>query len=345
MKKGFTLIELLAVIVILAIIALIVTPVVSNIINSARKAANARSVEGHIKNVEYAIIEKAFADGTGNMSIYDDGDISDLDLPSSDNITCDSYVIENGIVKEATGCTDNVSKWSDKYSYQEGKGASSTGVNDGKTNTIVYRLSSDLLFIGDKIDLENHTITNYTKFNGFVDLDFTSVETNETHDMTGVYTTDLEDLLVENKNVYLKNTINGDGIIKKMEVCYIDEWGTYCKDDEHYTYGVDEADAIDAANEKTVQKLHDFFKWNITDGTSEYGETVGCGIGYSYLDMRYIRSKFPNNRCSNYDGEWRKGEIIIDTYGNVLIYASIDREAQSSYYCEIVNGLSLCEET
>ena len=44
--KGFTLIELLAVIVILAIIALIATPIVLNIINSARKSAAARSAEG-----------------------------------------------------------------------------------------------------------------------------------------------------------------------------------------------------------------------------------------------------------------------------------------------------------
>ena len=36
-KKGFTLIELLAVIVILAIIVLIATPIVLNLINTARR--------------------------------------------------------------------------------------------------------------------------------------------------------------------------------------------------------------------------------------------------------------------------------------------------------------------
>lgn len=44
--KGFTLIELLAVIVILAIIALIATPIVLNLINTARKGSAARSAEG-----------------------------------------------------------------------------------------------------------------------------------------------------------------------------------------------------------------------------------------------------------------------------------------------------------
>ena len=47
-RKGFTLIELLAVIVILAIIALIIVPLVSNIIDSARKAAFKESVNGII---------------------------------------------------------------------------------------------------------------------------------------------------------------------------------------------------------------------------------------------------------------------------------------------------------
>ena len=55
-KKGFTLIELLAVIVILAIIALIATPIVLNLINTARKGAFARSAEGVVKsaNLFYA---------------------------------------------------------------------------------------------------------------------------------------------------------------------------------------------------------------------------------------------------------------------------------------------------
>ena len=48
-KKGFTLIELLAVVVILAIIALIATPIVLNLINTARKGAFARNAEGVLK--------------------------------------------------------------------------------------------------------------------------------------------------------------------------------------------------------------------------------------------------------------------------------------------------------
>ena len=47
LNKGFTLVELLAVIVLLAIVALIATPVIDNVIDSSRKRANERSIEGY----------------------------------------------------------------------------------------------------------------------------------------------------------------------------------------------------------------------------------------------------------------------------------------------------------
>ena len=131
-KKGFTLIELLAVIVILAIIALIVTPVVSNIIASARKAANARSVEGHIKNIEYAIIQKAFEEGTGDLSIAntlnsDTTVRATLTIPNGDKIVCDTLTISNGTVTSASGCKDPA--WTDSFSYTEGGGAQAVANN------------------------------------------------------------------------------------------------------------------------------------------------------------------------------------------------------------------------
>nr|MBP3259008.1 prepilin-type N-terminal cleavage/methylation domain-containing protein [Bacilli bacterium] len=129
-KKGFTLIELLAVIVILAIIALIVTPVVSNIISSAKKAANARSVEGHVKNIEYAIIQKAFEEGTGDLGIYNvaapGGALSasvDALLPDGDKITCEKYTIVNGTVTKAETCTAEGWGTGNTFNYAEGSGA------------------------------------------------------------------------------------------------------------------------------------------------------------------------------------------------------------------------------
>ncbi len=56
-RKGFTLIELLAVIVVLAIIALIATPIVLNLIKSAKKGAFARSAEGVVKSAKTYYLE------------------------------------------------------------------------------------------------------------------------------------------------------------------------------------------------------------------------------------------------------------------------------------------------
>ena len=53
--KGFTLIELIAVLVIMAIIALIVTPLVMNIIRSARISADKRSIDAYGRSIELAI--------------------------------------------------------------------------------------------------------------------------------------------------------------------------------------------------------------------------------------------------------------------------------------------------
>ena len=71
-KNGFTLIELLAVIVILAIIALIATPMITNVINTAREGAAESSALGYVDAVEKQVLinqvtatdEFTLADGT-----------------------------------------------------------------------------------------------------------------------------------------------------------------------------------------------------------------------------------------------------------------------------------------
>lgn len=55
-NKGFTLIELLAVIVILAIIALIATPIILDVIDTARKGAKESSALGYVDAVEKQVM-------------------------------------------------------------------------------------------------------------------------------------------------------------------------------------------------------------------------------------------------------------------------------------------------
>lgn len=74
-KKGFTLVELLAVIVILAIIALIATPIILNVIDSARKNAAINSAYGYMEAIEKSVVLSGFSDGDAasqKMATIDD---------------------------------------------------------------------------------------------------------------------------------------------------------------------------------------------------------------------------------------------------------------------------------
>lgn len=130
-KKGFTLIELLAVIVILAVIALIVTPIVTDIIATAKDSANARSVEAHVKNLEYSMLQASFKNQSGDTDQFDEitsesdlkSKFSDLGVsfPDNDHITCTTLEISNGTVMSADGCKE--SGWTKSYAFAQGSNA------------------------------------------------------------------------------------------------------------------------------------------------------------------------------------------------------------------------------
>ena len=88
-NKGFTLIELLAVIVILAVIALIATPMILNVVETAREGAAKSSVLGYVDAVEKQIM------------------INQVDNEEGNEIADGTYTIEaNGAIKStATGAT------------------------------------------------------------------------------------------------------------------------------------------------------------------------------------------------------------------------------------------------
>ena len=103
-RRGFTLIELLAVIVVLAIIALIATPIVLNLINTAKIGAAEQSVTGYVKAVENTIIknmldDKNISDGTYKY------DSLEVDI-SGKKPTSGKYTVKNGKVENGNFCID-----------------------------------------------------------------------------------------------------------------------------------------------------------------------------------------------------------------------------------------------
>ena len=102
-KKGLTLIELLAVIVILAIIALIATPIVTNIINDARKEAAKDSTYEYVKAIENKVVLSALEDRT-----YEDKDgyaYNEIKPDMKGSIPAGGmYSLKNGIITEGHFC-------------------------------------------------------------------------------------------------------------------------------------------------------------------------------------------------------------------------------------------------
>ena len=84
MKKGFTLIELLAVIIILAIIALIATPVILNVVNSAKEAARKSQLSLYADSIKLQLTGTYL---TNNGKYSEVIDLSDTNLDKS--VTCE----------------------------------------------------------------------------------------------------------------------------------------------------------------------------------------------------------------------------------------------------------------
>ena len=92
-NKGFTLIELLAVIVILAIIAVIATPIITGIIEDAKKESFKRSAEGVVEATKFDIADKMT--DSGYTYTLSDGKIVNL----NENVKISNSKGMNGSIK------------------------------------------------------------------------------------------------------------------------------------------------------------------------------------------------------------------------------------------------------
>ena len=136
-NKGFTLIELLAIIVILAVIALITTPIILNIINQSKEAANKRSVEAYAKAVEYAVMQYEYKHNgelPNNFAALATDNI-EVEYANSD-VVCkvDVNADGKGTVKLCNCKVGSYTNSSYKYSGTKGNGS---GADKEETKTFV----------------------------------------------------------------------------------------------------------------------------------------------------------------------------------------------------------------
>ena len=97
---GFTLIELLAVIIILAVIALIATPIVLNVVDSAKESARKSSVAGYADATKLAVYNYKMANG-GTLP----DDINNLDIQTNNEVNCGCKYYDQKIGVILSNCT------------------------------------------------------------------------------------------------------------------------------------------------------------------------------------------------------------------------------------------------
>lgn len=126
-KKGFTLIELLAVIIILAVIALIATPIVLNVIDSARRSAAESSAKGFADAARLHWIENEFAKTTNiNASSLTSVSVDAIEVQGDAPAGCNTVEFDSEGRVSFTGC-----KFGEKYFFNctSGNVSASTASN------------------------------------------------------------------------------------------------------------------------------------------------------------------------------------------------------------------------
>ena len=217
-KKGFTLIELLAVIIILSVIALIATPIVLNVVDNARNAANKNSVYGLIDGAKLYYMESVLDsekqekfDGITNILSDIKNNLSGK-APESGSL----YINEEGNIGIAV-------VYDDKCYVKDFKESEVTESDKIESCTLTTQIASSYVIFGGKyLDYFEKVIE--TKDGGYLAIGSSNSK---------------KILNIENKS----NNINYDGIIVKVDKNgYIEWYNTYGYEGHDYFRNVLEID-------------------------------------------------------------------------------------------------------
>ena len=145
-RKGFTLIELLAVIVILAVIALIATPIILNMIESAKKSASVDSAYGYIEAMELSNSMSMINDEYQEIKSTDTLDEinSKVKVKGTRPTEITNLTIEDGQIKSVSMCIGGY-----EVEYKNGKATAQDKCGSGSSEKVVYK--EDLLNGADPV--------------------------------------------------------------------------------------------------------------------------------------------------------------------------------------------------
>ena len=314
-KNGFTLIELLAVIVVLAVIALIATPIVLNMVNTAKKGSAEASATTYIKAVEVEVLQKYMTEEKINDGDYYVGDLSDVKVKGT-SPTNGIVSIKKGNVESAKLCIDNYSIDYDGTNYEISnnnycKGEVILNING---NELKKTLAKQVEFDITGEDISN--ITNIVCNNGSeVTLEENSVIVSKVLGET-----------VCKANTSLSNTIdeldNTENYILMIKSDIVEK-GLLIQDDKKVTLNLNGKSIThsDINNEGTEYTSGYYIMitaglLNVIDETNEggmYTNKMGHAIGTDAAGILNIYGGIYEGRQAV--SNWGKGDNIVNIYG------------------------------
>jgi len=314
-KKGFTLIELLAVIVILAIIALIAIPVITNVIEKAKKGAAESSAIGYINAVENQVAINAV--DTSKEDIVD-GDY-EVSVLSTKGVTVKGNGPTSGTVTITKGQVTACSLVIDKYTV--------TCLGNGKVQVEIKEeekyeekeisvIAESLLGNSETYEYMNGTYlkgeqkNNYVWYNGFL-WRFMGINENRT-----------VRLITEENVGSVAYSAAGEALTYEENVGYAHTWlNEYFLSslNQDYTYIIEEN------NEWCINSAQQAYSW-CKDGRL-YNATIGL-----MTNSEYILSRDSNNisYLNNGENSWtlsaiNQVSVLIAHYSNASAHYDAHR--------------------